>query len=492
MAIVISQIVRDYLQSENNIESLTLAEIAHNLMKKDERIRSLYSSNVDSLRKLISRVRKNEQRKISIPATAKDEEIKTRYHVSTDKYIFEPRKGTFLLPIEVVDELFYSYSEHGLNWSSQQIIQHFKLEPWQWHAIKSALYLYKKSPIFAPHTISLTDPDTMRQMISDKLAQHVNTIPQQIEREYHANLLKEYKKTIKRQASQDFFYTTIADELVDLLPTIQIERKEYNVGKAKKRIINVIWADLHFGAKNPDNPHLPTYGAIVLQKAFEEQVLPVINQYQADEVNLFLAGDLIESATGLNHPNSWQGMEPGLFGAELIYECVEFLLNACTNITNLKRVYGVAGNHDRSTPDNRHDTKGVFATLIFGFLKRPLEQAGVQVTYDPRVLSTLEDGINYIMSHGHEKLTNKPEQLVLKYGVRNTFTVCISGHWHTRKILDDSDLLRNVVVASIFPGNDYSIGIGFRTLGGFTVIENGGFNLPLIHDHPITYECYKK
>lgn len=58
------------------------------------------------------------------------------------------------------------------------------------------------------------------------------------------------------------------------------------------------------------------------------------------------------------------------------------------------------------------------------------------------------------------------------------------AHLHTRKILADSMMYRVMHCPSMFTGNDYSKGLGFTTLSGFTfiTIKNG---YPVVTDIPI-------
>lgn len=90
------------------------------------------------------------------------------------------------------------------------------------------------------------------------------------------------------------------------------------------------------------------------------------------------------------------------------------------------------------------------------------------------------------MSHGYLKLTTiNPAELILEYGDPFKFNLLVSGHWHNRKILKDHKNFRQVICPSLFPGNDYSVGLGYSSAPGFIIAENNGDGKPKIHDEPL-------
>ena len=87
-------------------------------------------------------------------------------------------------------------------------------------------------------------------------------------------------------------------------------------------------------------------------------------------VHVHLLGDLIESFTGLNHKNSWKGLDKGMFGVSAVKLFVKlFKKHFLDKIINLGSIKMVAGNHDRVTSDSSEDVDGGAAELVAWGLK---------------------------------------------------------------------------------------------------------------------------
>lgn len=476
--------IRQYLEkNKEQVKHLRNKELAEFLFKNDSFISQHYANRFNSLKSTLSQIQKqkpNVKVKDNSPKP-----IKTSFSVVGDKYHFHPLKGEFVLPVELVDELFYSFSKHGLDLTTTEILNNFNLEPHQWHAIKSALNLYKASNIFSPHTVDQTDPEALKIAIRAKMDQRVNTLGHTVVTEYNNSIITKYKEVIKQKTRRDLEMKTMVSELFEILPKARINARVLKTEVPKKKIINISIADLHFGASNPKNPHLPSYSVQLLKEKFEKEIIPTINSYNASEVNIFGIGDWIESATGFNHPDSWKGIQEGMYGAKVITDCYKFLIEVISQINNVKRVIGVAGNHDRMTPNKDHDREGFAAELIFEFLKVTYEKTPVEIIYNSKLNNIVIDNICYILSHGHEKYTDHGFQLVLKYGSQRHFNVLLSGHWHERRIAKDNEFFRQIVCPSIFPGNNFSQSLGFSTNPGFLVLFNNGNGKLAVHDYSI-------
>jgi predicted phosphodiesterase len=168
-------------------------------------------------------------------------------------------------------------------------------------------------------------------------------------------------------------------------------------------IANIVIADLHLGAYIDGLVNTKDYSIPILIQYLESIVISV-NRLGYKEVNVLFLGDMIESFTGLNHKNSWKGLQKGMIGAEVIKFSVNILHEKLlSKIKNLKKVKLVAGNHDRLTSDKDEDTDGGACDLIaFG-----LELRGYDVEFHPTVISVEIDGINYILLHGHKGISRR-------------------------------------------------------------------------------------
>jgi predicted phosphodiesterase len=253
-------------------------------------------------------------------------------------------------------------------------------------------------------------------------------------------------------------------------------------------IDNLVISDLHVGAYIDGLIKTKEFSPTILIDYLEQTVIKV-NKNNAKEVNVFCLGDLIESFTGLNHKNSWKGLQKGLIGAEVIKFTAKILHEKLlSKINNLNKIYIVAGNHDRLTSDKDEDVDGGAADLI----AYSLELMGYNIEFNSTVITTQIDNINYILLHGHKGISRKAtKDICWDYGKQGYFNVVLEGHLHSaiqklsiaqrkdfKLVKDDCvDNLR-MTCRSYFTGNGYSEDLGYTSNAGFSVIRNNGKGLP--------------
>jgi predicted phosphodiesterase len=408
-----------------------------------------------------------------------------KWRVVDGHYNWRATKGVINLSVDFIDQLFYDYSEHGLNLSQTQIINKYDLKVWQWNSIKNTLQLYKKANIFSPHTVEITAPEDLANMIEEKMAKVFGSVGTQVELQYKKQLDKEYKKVIHKEAERDLQRLTLLTELSDLIPEAiaQVKPAIRSTIKVNGRVANVFVFDVHYGAENRTN-NQPLYSPEMTEDMLN-QIADEVNALNASEVNLFFGGDNIETATGLNHLDSWKGIARGFYGSQLIIKAYKLFVNFISKVNNVNAIYAVPGNHDRMTEKRDSDNQGFMAEIIFELIRLSFGSK-IPVFYDEKVISVCIDGIQYIMSHGHFKFTNNnPAELILEYGDPQIFNVIVAGHLHTRQIQKDGRNYRQLRCASLFPGNDFSQNLGFTTLPGYTIITNNGTDKPQITDCPL-------
>lgn len=241
--------------------------------------------------------------------------------------------------------------------------------------------------------------------------------------------------------------------------------------------------DFHFGAYISAMNITPEFSIKILCKMFYEAAYR-INRLNYKVVHVHILGDLIESFTGMNHKNSWKGLDKGMFGVSAIKLFVKlFKEHFLDVVNNLGKIKMVAGNHDRVTSDNNEDTDGGAAELI----AYALELIGYHIEFKRDVLTHKVDGVNYILNHGHLGFTNKKstQEMCWMYGEKGVFNFITEGHLHSRiaklnakqassfkMITDDSIDCRRQVCPSLFTGNSYSEDGGWSTLAGFIITES--------------------
>jgi predicted MPP superfamily phosphohydrolase len=296
------------------------------------------------------------------------------------------------------------------------------------------------------------------------------------------------KKDVELEETLSQFYVKVEKHL-ERTPAIEI-----TTSRKKKHIGVVPLADFHIGAYIRDLIRTQNFDVATVVAMLDDVALE-INKQQYSEVHVAIIGDLIESFTGLNHPNSWKSMGYGQFGFNVMILSYEILENFLAKIINLKAVYGVSGNHDRSTSSNKEDQEGDVLKGVMYFLKKFMNNS-IEVEYHPLVINKIIDNISYVFTHGHQRFASKIiEKIILDYGKQGMFNIVIQGHWHKRgnkkpvitnveTIYCDSAEYRGVICPSLFTGNFYSEALGFTSTAGFLQIWNR-LDKPAMLDLPL-------
>jgi len=261
--------------------------------------------------------------------------------------------------------------------------------------------------------------------------------------------------------------------------------KKVNPAKVKgSGTIVVGMSDFHFGANVKAFLRTPAFNADIVISRIKAAVKR-INAIGAKQVHLFLAGDFIESFTGVNHDNSWK--ELSMWGANaFIFTCEVMKELVLSKINNLAAVHMVAGNHDRVSIKSTLDSEGDFAAQLAYHLGQVTD---IPVNFDYLVLNPIIDGVQYILMHGHQGLSkNEIYKILFEYGHQGMYNVITEGHLHSRivkkaqsakhfKVMDevvvsmDSGQFRKITLPSMFTGNTYSQQNGWTSSAGFAWMQ---------------------
>lgn len=425
-----------------------------------------------------------------------------KWTVSGESYHWDTGRGAIDLPVAMIDQLFYDYSEYGLNLTQTEVINKYNLKVWQWHSIKRTLELYKKSNIFSPWTVQQTPADQLNTMIQEKMEGLTKNFGYQVVQQYNKAIIKSYKQSLKEDAGKKAERDTLLLELQDLIPQAikEIKPRLSVAPSGHSHILNSFLFDIHYGAEVRTRKEyqpmfsradrnrfrdadLPDYSPELCEEMMETAARK-INAFGAKEVHLWFGGDNIETFTGMNHTDSWRGIAKGYYGAQLVTKTYKMLCKFISKVNNVVAIHAVPGNHDRATQKADQDGQGWIAEIIFELIRLSFGEQ-IPVNYQEKVVSEHIDGIQYIMSHGHLKLTQLPAaDMVLKYGDAGCFNLHMSGHLHNRQIKNDSVNFTHRINPSVFPGNDYSVDNGWGAAPGFTVVHNDGEGKPRIIDIP--------
>jgi len=225
------------------------------------------------------------------------------------------------------------------------------------------------------------------------------------------------------------------------------------------------------------------------------EIADKINSFGYGQVHVNFLGDLVETGFDLMHSGQWKEIENGIHGVKAVKICVDIMHQyLLSDITNLVGVNIISGNHDRSSADKSAGTEGYITELIaWG-----LELIGYDLEYNPLIISKEIDGIQYILSHGDQRISKlSTEQLALQWGSHELYNLNLQGHLHslskfasqrpknieTLKIDDNlNNRLRKMILPSLFGGNAYSENGGWTSQQGYVIIENNGKGTPNVFD----------
>lgn len=258
-----------------------------------------------------------------------------------------------------------------------------------------------------------------------------------------------------------------------------------------KKVDVVKISDLHFGAYIDGLIKTKEFSISILVDYLNDAVQH-INDCNGDIVHVHILGDLIESFTGLNHKNSWKGLQKGMIGAEVIKLCTQVLhTDFLSKINNLGEVKIIAGNHDRLTSDKSEDTDGGAADLIAWGLKL----IGYSVEFNALVITHEVDDICHILAHGDKGISKKSTKSICwDYGRQGMFNLVCEGHLHSiieklsvsqretfKTVKDDAVDHRRMYIPSLFTGNGFSEHLGYTSNAGFVMVRNNGKGIPNVH-----------
>jgi metallophosphoesterase superfamily enzyme len=393
--------------------------------------------------------------------------------------------GTVSMPMSKIDKMHYQYSEMGENQTELDLITNFRLKVWQWNAIKNAFRLRKKSNIYSDYTIHNLPTKDVEPIIESKMDELLGS-KRVAKKMYDKAILRKYKKLLKQH---DFAVVENLAFMNEIASNIEVFKKPVTIAKYPKQpdIFEaqsnlIVLADFHFGAEYEGGERTPKVNTEMIKQKLRK-VLNIANHNTAKTNDVLILGDLIESFTGLNHPNSWQGIERGMYGAKVVMEVYDVLVWFMEELKNFGTLYMVPGNHDRSTPSNKEDVRGEIAYIVSGFLEK---------AFPGRIINLGDIGsfchgpLNFIATHGHLGLSRESgAAMAYKYGKQGYFNMVLMGHLHSRIIKNNDDGLdfRKIICPSIFSGNQYSEQGGWDGGSGFLMIRQDAQGKPIVTDY---------
>lgn len=298
-----------------------------------------------------------------------------------------------------------------------------------------------------------------------------------------AHSAKKAKSKILKENKTILDHLDLRDELL-----LEVEKvfksckvKKYKVPKPKKPskvktdlAMELLLSDLHFGIKTKST------NLEVLEKRMDKIIDVVLGEYSRLEKNynitklvVLLNGDLIQG----NHLRSTAHTSCELTDAEQIVETIRILFHNVILRISLAlgipvEIKGIAGNHDRTTPDRPIVDPGrtYISYVIYRAMQMLCEHAGLtNVSWEiaeEEFLAYEMFGHWFIVEHGHapgiKKDSASLERQLLKRGnqVKKIIKGIRIGHYHEPTILGFG---RHIINGSIVTDDDFATHLGYIT-----------------------------
>lgn len=392
------------------------------------------------------------------------------YNAEDEKYIFNTKEfGNLVRPKSWVKNLVKAYSDwDGEPSTITDVCRRFGITRSLFNEIKKILGLTHDHEPFTPDEVNTKSPEEMAIEAHQQKRFRTKVEFDKLDwkaTQKEAKKWRNLKQSILDEVNMDA-PSIVVDPIVPKGKDVDVEQIVLHTG------------DWHVGAKAEGLPNIPDFNFNILQDYIKQIIQLVRSDFPNSEVHVHFLGDGLETVTGLNHADSWKNIEEGFYGAKAILSAEKALLDFLTSI-RASSMSAVTGNHGRITSNRKKDHSGEAELLIFEHIKQRLD--GVDVQYSDTEVNDVVNGIGYIMTHGHLKLTKKSEEKVLqayakKFNKPVDFVVYEQGHLHHRGVSADNNLFRHYTMPSLFTGSKYSERAGYGALPGFGIS----------YKHPIT------
>lgn len=389
------------------------------------------------------------------------------WRVQDGKYLFEYGNTNHVkvFSVDLVDKIFLYYSRRGYNFTRTLVRQRFDITVKTWNEIARVFHLSKDSDIISPYTKESTSKEEL-EMLLETLQNEIVNSGEMTTRKSQEALERQYRKVIERDKKDYTWRDTIMSDMMDhnfdkitvrSAPSTNNEEIDWNI------------TDMHAGSKSTKMLITEDWSIEILEEKMD-RIAQIINSYGAKKNHLNFLGDLVETISGVNHPDSWKLIQDGHFGSKAIIFAYELVARFVAKVNNVASVNGVGGNHDRLQASNKLADTGA-TDLVFYFLEKHLNGSEVEVNYHPVMLAFAREKYGVILGHGDKNIHRRAlaDQILLFAVDKNQFIFINLGHLHTFIVKDSQHIGRVTTNPSIITGNPYSdVSIGKSDKSGFT------------------------
>jgi len=454
-----------------NCDDMSIPEMAEHVFNGDGDI----SLSLGTITNYLYRIRRDQSQVLAVI----DEPA---WRIQDGKYLFEDHHGqTKVFSISLIDQIFLQYSDRGYNWTRAEVQQRNNITPKTFSRIQNVFHLSKKSDIFSPHTKSITTKEELEDL-TETLMKEIMNSGEITERKRRQALERRYKKAIDYDNKEMLWRNTVIDEVLAEYASSEMVTLSRIQAANPYREISVQVTDIHAGSESYKMKITEDWNIDKMEEKLD-RIATIVNGYGARKVHLNFLGDLVETISGINHPDSWKLIQDGKWGGEAIIFAKEVVARFISKVNNVVSINGVGGNHDRLQASNKLSDDGA-TRLIFYMLEKELANTDVEVRYDATMLPLDMEKYGDILCHGDKALHKKSiDFLIMAQAIdKNKYQFIESGHFHTFKTLESSMMGRKTSNPSIITGNHYSdIDIGKSDKSGFSIHFMNEFDEPTQH-----------
>jgi hypothetical protein len=457
--------------SENGI---SVREMASRIFEEENGIRL----SKGTIMKYLYKIKKDQTEAIVLDDTP-------AWKVVGDNYIFEIKGSRKVFSVSQIDELHLFYTRRGYDFTRSAVQQRFQITPKTFAAIQRTFHLSKESDIISPYTKQNTSIEEL-SALTDQLMEDIVNSGEMTTRKMQKALERRYKKIIQKDNQDHVWHNEAISEVITEWPNVEttVLKKTVSEGSPLYKEIDVNIADIHAGSKADKMKITQDWSIAILEEKLD-RVAEIVNSYNCPKVHLNFLGDLVETVSGVNHPDSWKLIEDGHYGSKAIIEATNLLVRFISKVENIASINGVGGNHDRLQGSNKLADTGA-TDLIFHMLGLQLGEV-VDINYDPILLGMEREGYGNIIGHGDKGIHKRSVEFQILSFAENPkqFQFINSGHFHSFMVKDSQYCGRSTVNPSIITGNPYSDStLGKSDRSGFSINAVNKFGEPdqLIHN----------
>lgn len=392
-----------------------------------------------------------------------------RYEVIDWHYIIHRKdKPPFKFTVEEIDAMFMDFSKHGNNLSGEQMLQKYEMHPEAWHAIKSALRLYKDSHVISPYTAEHTPEDELDEKIEYAIRHHHDTIKAKMV-QTHERIEKEELKKYRKIFGNYEYQLEEFRKFIEIYQPLEVDFVPKQIENNDSKL--VVISDIHLGK-------IDTNGVI---RRLNTVYQNIVNSPER-VIYLSILGDLVETfvPNGMHASQIAYGTEQTFgYGFDAMLKVADifekFLLGLYKEWKHVI-VNGITGNHGRVTSKKEEDPLRSGELVVYELVKRALRNIEVDVNYTREAIMTFSyEDMNVIMHHWDVLDAAVPEKLIVSHGVLDRYNLIFSGDKHNVRFNEGKNF-SNIRCPALAGSGTYDKSLNLYSEPGYLEVKQNEFN----------------